>query len=66
MINIYELSLTRRQAHDYIDSLKERVDEGLCTPKQARELIRLGYNPKPITKNDASTIISSRRRKRVG
>jgi len=51
--------LTRRQAEQVVAELDRRRELGLCTPKQARVLARLGIAGETVTFDAASDIITA-------
>lgn len=55
--------LSNRQAEALREVLLERKAVGLCTPKQARQLVALGIDPRDLYYDEAKELLRARKRK---
>lgn len=57
-------NLTRRQAEQLQEHLRERKAVGLCSPRQARELAAFGIDPEDMYQDQAKTLLAAIRQAR--
>ena len=53
--------LSSRQAHDLREALLDRKAVGLCTPKQAKQLLAFGIDPRDIFYDEAKLLIKEQK-----
>ena len=58
--------LSSRQAESLRESLLERKAVGLCTPKQAKQLVALGVDPRELYYDEAKELLSREKARRRG
>ena len=57
-------ALSQRQAEALREQLLERKAVGLCTPKQAKALVELGYDPRDLYYDQAQELLREAKAKR--
>jgi hypothetical protein len=58
--------LSSHQAEALREQLLERKAVGLCTPKQARQLVELGYDPREMYYDEAQELLREARQAKKG
>jgi superfamily II DNA or RNA helicase len=53
--------LSSRQAHDLREALLDRKAVGLCTPKQAKQLLAFGIDPRDVFYDEAKLLIKEQK-----
>ena len=55
------LELSAQQAEELCEALRDRKAVGLCTPRQARELLALGIDPRDLYFDEARSLLREQR-----